>query len=117
MHGRVVQRARPLPAPRHRALPEGQRNHAKKIIAKPYAGTRAYGSKGGWGTGLHRHRAPLLPMDIRDLEYFLACCKAESFTAAAREVHIVQSAMSSAIARLERDLGSSRSTGTSCLSP
>jgi DNA-binding transcriptional LysR family regulator len=93
-----------LPAPRHRALPEGQRNHAKKIIAKPYAGTRAYGSKGGWGTGLHRHRAPLLPMDIRDLEYFLACCKAESFTAAAREVHIVQSAMSCAIARLEQDL-------------
>jgi DNA-binding transcriptional LysR family regulator len=43
-------------------------------------------------------------MDIRDLEYFLACCKAESFTAAAREVHIVQSAMSCAIARLEQDL-------------
>jgi len=39
------------------------------------------------------------------LEYFLACCKAGSFTAAAREVHIVQSAMSSAIARLEHDLG------------
>jgi DNA-binding transcriptional LysR family regulator len=46
-------------------------------------------------------------MDIRDLEYFLACCKAESFTAAAREVHIVQSAMSCAIARLEQDLGAS----------
>lgn len=44
-------------------------------------------------------------MDIRDLEYFLACCKARSFTAAAREVHIVQSAMSFAIARLEQDLG------------
>ena len=44
-------------------------------------------------------------MDIRDLEYFLACCKAGSFTAAAREVHIVQSAMSCAIARLEQDLG------------
>ena len=44
-------------------------------------------------------------MDIRDLEYFLACCKARSFTAAAREVHIVQSAMSLAIARLEQDLG------------
>ena len=39
------------------------------------------------------------------MEYFLACCKAGSFTAAAREVHIVQSAMSSAIARLEHDLG------------
>jgi DNA-binding transcriptional LysR family regulator len=45
------------------------------------------------------------PVDIRDLEYFLACCKARSFTAAAREVHIVQSAMSFAIARLEQDLG------------
>lgn len=44
-------------------------------------------------------------MDIRDLEYFLACCEAGSFTAAARNAHIVQSAMSSAIARLERELG------------
>jgi DNA-binding transcriptional LysR family regulator len=44
-------------------------------------------------------------VDIRDLEYFLACCRADSFTAAAREVHIVQSAMSSAIGRLEQDLG------------
>ncbi|HEY2597252.1 MAG TPA: LysR family transcriptional regulator [Candidatus Dormibacteraeota bacterium] len=44
-------------------------------------------------------------MDIRDLDYFLACCKTGSFTAAAREVHIVQSAMSCAIARLEKDLG------------
>jgi DNA-binding transcriptional LysR family regulator len=44
-------------------------------------------------------------VEIRDLEYFLACSKAGSFTAAAREVHIVQSAMSSAIARLEHDLG------------
>jgi len=44
-------------------------------------------------------------VEIRDLEYFLACSKAGTFTAAAREVHIVQSAMSSAIARLEHDLG------------
>ncbi|MFE4368456.1 LysR family transcriptional regulator [Streptomyces sp. NPDC056835] len=44
-------------------------------------------------------------MEIRDLEYFLACCETGSFTAAARKAHIVQSAMSSAIARLERDLG------------
>jgi DNA-binding transcriptional LysR family regulator len=44
-------------------------------------------------------------VEIRDLEYFLACCKAGSFTAAAREAHIVQSAMSSAIARLEHELG------------
>ncbi len=44
-------------------------------------------------------------MDIRDLDYFLACCKAGSFTAAARDAHIVQPAMSGAIARQERDLG------------
>jgi DNA-binding transcriptional LysR family regulator len=44
-------------------------------------------------------------MEIRELEYFLACCETGSFTAAARKAHIVQSAMSSAIARLERDLG------------
>ena len=44
-------------------------------------------------------------MEIRELEYFLACCETGSFTAAARRAHIVQSAMSSAIARLERDLG------------
>src|SRR5580692_936517 len=51
-------------------------------------------------------RGPSLgSVEIRDLEYFLACCKAGSFTAAARELHIVQSAMSSAIARLEHDLG------------
>jgi DNA-binding transcriptional LysR family regulator len=51
-------------------------------------------------------RGPSLgSVEIRDLDYFLACCKAGSFTAAAREVHIVQSAMSSAIARLEHDLG------------
>lgn len=37
---------------------------------------------------------------ISDLDYFLACCKAGSFTAAARDVHIVQSATSSAIAWL-----------------
>jgi DNA-binding transcriptional LysR family regulator len=44
-------------------------------------------------------------VNIRDLEYFLACCKARSFAAAARTVHIVPSAMSAAIARLEQELG------------
>jgi DNA-binding transcriptional LysR family regulator len=44
-------------------------------------------------------------VEIRDLEYFLASCRTGNFTAAAREVHIVQSAMSSAIARLEHELG------------
>jgi DNA-binding transcriptional LysR family regulator len=45
------------------------------------------------------------PVEIRDLEYFLACCETRSFTAAARTMHIVQSAMSSAVARLEHELG------------
>jgi DNA-binding transcriptional LysR family regulator len=47
----------------------------------------------------------IAPVDLRDLEYFLACCRAPSFSAAARDVSIVQSAMSHAIARLEQDLG------------
>jgi hypothetical protein len=34
------------------------RDHTKKIIAKSYVGTRTYGSKGGWETGLQRHHAP-----------------------------------------------------------
>jgi DNA-binding transcriptional LysR family regulator len=45
------------------------------------------------------------PMDIRDLDYFLARCKAGSFAAVACDACIVQSAMSSAMARLEQDLG------------
>jgi DNA-binding transcriptional LysR family regulator len=56
---------------------------------------------------IHEGRAQrsIDPVDIRDLEYFRACCNAPSFTAAANEVHIVQTAMSHAIARLERELG------------
>jgi Bacterial regulatory helix-turn-helix protein, lysR family len=46
-------------------------------------------------------------VEIRDLEYFLACCETRNFTAAARPVHIVQSAMSAAIARLEQEVGAS----------
>jgi DNA-binding transcriptional LysR family regulator len=44
-------------------------------------------------------------VELRDLEYFLACCRTGNFTAAAREVHIVQSGMSAAMARLEKDIG------------
>ena len=44
-------------------------------------------------------------MELRDLDYFLTCCQAGSFTAAARQAHIVQSAMSAAVARLEHELG------------
>jgi DNA-binding transcriptional LysR family regulator len=44
-------------------------------------------------------------MDIRDLDYFLACCKSWRLHRCRPRCHIVESAMSSAIARLERDLG------------
>jgi DNA-binding transcriptional LysR family regulator len=44
-------------------------------------------------------------VENRDLEYFLACCESGSFPAAAHKMHIVQSAMSSAVARLENELG------------
>jgi DNA-binding transcriptional LysR family regulator len=44
-------------------------------------------------------------VELRDLDYFLTCCQAGSFTAAARQAHIVQSAMSAAVARLEHELG------------
>lgn len=43
-------------------------------------------------------------MNVRDLEYFLCLAETRNFTAAARRAHIVQSAMSAAVARLERDL-------------
>jgi len=44
-------------------------------------------------------------VEIRDLDYFLACTRHRSFAAAARAVHIVPSAMSLAIGRLEQELG------------
>lgn len=45
-------------------------------------------------------------MELRQLEYFLAVAEHGSFTAAAREVPIVQSALSTSIRNLERELGS-----------
>ncbi len=44
-------------------------------------------------------------MDLRQLEHFLAVAEQGSFTAAAREVMIVQSALSTSVRNLERDLG------------
>jgi DNA-binding transcriptional LysR family regulator len=44
-------------------------------------------------------------MELRQLEHFLAVAEHGSFTRAAREVHIVQSALSSSIRALEADLG------------
>lgn len=44
-------------------------------------------------------------VELRQLEYFLACCDHGTFTAAARSLHVVQSAVSTSIARLEREVG------------
>jgi DNA-binding transcriptional LysR family regulator len=44
-------------------------------------------------------------MELRDLRTFLAVAEAGQLTAAADELHVVQSAVSTAIKRLERELG------------
>ncbi|KAA5828379.1 LysR family transcriptional regulator [Saccharopolyspora hirsuta] len=44
-------------------------------------------------------------MELRQLEHFLAVVRNGSFTGAAREVHVVQSALSSSIRKLEAELG------------
>jgi DNA-binding transcriptional LysR family regulator len=44
-------------------------------------------------------------MDLRQLEYFVAVAEEQSFTSAARRVHISQSGVSAQIRQLERELG------------
>jgi len=44
-------------------------------------------------------------MEVRDLEYFLACVEVGSITRAARKVHVAQPTLSHALARLEAELG------------
>jgi DNA-binding transcriptional LysR family regulator len=44
-------------------------------------------------------------VELRQLNYFVAVANEKSFTLAARRLHVVQSAVSAAIASLERDLG------------
>ncbi|MEP9414548.1 LysR family transcriptional regulator [Gordonia sp. VNQ95] len=44
-------------------------------------------------------------MELRQLEYFLACCDTGTFTAAAKSLHVVQSAVSSSVAKLEKEVG------------
>ncbi len=44
-------------------------------------------------------------MELRQLEYFVAVAEAGSFTEAVRRVHVVQSGLSTAVKKLERELG------------
>ena len=44
-------------------------------------------------------------MEITQLHYFKTVAKFESFTRAAEELHITQSALSRSIAQLENDIG------------
>ncbi len=44
-------------------------------------------------------------MELRQLECFVACCEQGTFTSAARSLNLVQSAVSTSIAKLERELG------------
>ena len=46
-------------------------------------------------------------MDLRQLRYLDAVARARSFTAAALDLHVAQSALSQQVAKLERELGSS----------
>jgi len=45
------------------------------------------------------------PVELRDLEYFLAVAEERSFTRGAQRSGVVQSAASAAVQRLERELG------------
>jgi DNA-binding transcriptional LysR family regulator len=44
-------------------------------------------------------------VELRHLEYFLACVDQGTFTAAARSLNVVQSAVSTGVAKLEREVG------------
>src|SRR5271170_2207931 len=44
-------------------------------------------------------------MEMRQLEYFVAVADELSFSRGAAQVHVVQSAVSTAVAKLERELG------------
>lgn len=59
-------------------------------------------------------------MELRQLEHFTAVAKHLSFTRAAREVHVVQSSLSTSVRQLERELGTAlfeRTTRRVALTP
>lgn len=47
----------------------------------------------------------MLRVELRDLEYFLACIEEKSVTRAARRAHVTQPTLSHALARLEEEVG------------
>lgn len=44
-------------------------------------------------------------MELRQLEYFVAVADELNFSRAAHQVHVVQSALSTSVAKLEKELG------------
>jgi DNA-binding transcriptional LysR family regulator len=53
----------------------------------------------------HRFECLMAAMELRDLNYFLACIQHGSVTGAARAVHVAQPTLSHALGRLEREAG------------
>jgi DNA-binding transcriptional LysR family regulator len=45
------------------------------------------------------------PMELRQLEYFIAVASEMNFSRAAQQVHVVQSALSTSVSKLEKELG------------
>src|ERR1700745_3230736 len=47
----------------------------------------------------------MLRMELRHLEYFVAVAAELNFSRAAQRIHVVQSALSASVSRLEKELG------------
>jgi predicted ATPase len=45
------------------------------------------------------------PMELRHLDYFVAVAAEQNFSRAAQRIHVVQSALSAAVGKLEKELG------------